>query len=247
MWKKIILINLLVFTLLIGVVSAICTDSDGGINYNVKGATKSAYTTGIDRCSGYSLKEYYCNRGVVKYKNYLCPYGCTNGVCKSKYVCGDNIINQLGEQCDNGVNNGILCSPFYGTFCDYCSTSCKLTKVYGSYCGDGVVDSSYETCDDGNNVNGDGCSSACQTEINYDGLCVTNGYFGEQQQEAEQFCSSISSIYDCGYSEFCKWVDLRHCTANGEFGSQQQEIEQFCNSMDIIQSCNDNIEFCKWG
>ena len=31
-------------------------------------------------------------------------------------------------------------------------------------CGDGVVDETIEQCDDSNQVSGDGCSSACQTE-----------------------------------------------------------------------------------
>ena len=34
-----------------------------------------------------------------------------------------------------------------------------------STCGDGVIDTEYlETCDDSNTVDGDGCSSSCQTE-----------------------------------------------------------------------------------
>lgn len=38
-------------------------------------------------------------------------------------------------------------------------------------CGDGLVFSS-EECDDGNNDNGDGCSSICQLETNY--RCQSN-------------------------------------------------------------------------
>nr|MDD3720246.1 hypothetical protein [Candidatus Gracilibacteria bacterium] len=34
-----------------------------------------------------------------------------------------------------------------------------------AWCGDGIIDSTHgETCDDGNNINGDGCSATCQTE-----------------------------------------------------------------------------------
>ena len=32
------------------------------------------------------------------------------------------------------------------------------------YCGNGIIDPG-ETCDDGNIINGDGCSSTCQAEI----------------------------------------------------------------------------------
>ncbi|MFA5917857.1 MAG: hypothetical protein WC850_06515 [Candidatus Gracilibacteria bacterium] len=36
-------------------------------------------------------------------------------------------------------------------------------NIYVDYCGDGVLDSTHgETCDDGNNIDGDGCSATCQ-------------------------------------------------------------------------------------
>ncbi len=57
-----------------------CTDSDGGLNYNVKGTTNylngSSFT---DQCLGGWLREYYCQNWV----DYRCPYGysCGNGAC----------------------------------------------------------------------------------------------------------------------------------------------------------------------
>merc|ERR1712125_123142 len=36
---------------------------------------------------------------------------------------------------------------------------CKIAR-----CGDGFVQEGVEQCDDGNNENGDGCSSSCQVE-----------------------------------------------------------------------------------
>ncbi len=42
-----------------------------------------------------------------------------------------------------------------------CSWDCQN---YGGYCGDNVVQSQYETCDDGNGVDFDGCSALCQKE-----------------------------------------------------------------------------------
>ncbi len=56
------------------------------------------------------------------------------------------------EQCDDGENKG-----GYGK----CSPGC----VYGPYCGDGKINKPYEECDDKNKKNGDGCSSACKSEI----------------------------------------------------------------------------------
>lgn len=65
-------------------------------------------------------------------------------------ICGDGIVS-LGEQCDDGVNDG-----GYGE----CAQDC----VIGAYCGDGIVQEG-EFCDDGNRLDGDGCGSACRRVI----------------------------------------------------------------------------------
>eukprot|EP01098_Paradermamoeba_levis_P006207 TRINITY_DN2582_c0_g1_i1.p1 TRINITY_DN2582_c0_g1~~TRINITY_DN2582_c0_g1_i1.p1 ORF type:complete len:839 (-),score=304.57 TRINITY_DN2582_c0_g1_i1:204-2720(-) len=68
------------------------------------------------------------------------------------FRCGDGIIDAT-EICDNGALNS-------NTVPDACRTTCTLP-----YCGDGVLDkNNREECDDGNNVNGDGCSSRCTRE-----------------------------------------------------------------------------------
>jgi fibro-slime domain-containing protein len=65
-------------------------------------------------------------------------------------VCGDGIVS-LGEECDDGVNDG-----GYGE----CAPGCVL----GPYCGDGMVQPP-EDCDDGNRFDGDGCGSACRNLV----------------------------------------------------------------------------------
>ena len=45
------------------------------------------------------------------------------------------------------------------------TTNCTITDSKLAYCGDGNIDRTLgEQCDDGNNTNGDGCSSTCQIE-----------------------------------------------------------------------------------
>jgi cysteine-rich repeat protein len=99
--------------------------------------------------------------------------------------CGDGIRqSDLGEECDNGANNGrsnnscdancqYVCGnnqidADHGETCDDgnrndgdgCSRYCRIEE-----CGDGIRQSSLgEQCDDGNTSNGDGCSSTCQNE-----------------------------------------------------------------------------------
>lgn len=76
-------------------------------------------------------------------------------------ACGDGVVNgRAGEQCEGAVG------------CD----ECQVTVGDGS-CGDGVVDPG-EACEDGNTVDGDGCSSACAFEAaaaSDDGGCSTSG------------------------------------------------------------------------
>ena len=97
-----------------------------------------------------------------------------NGHCEIPIAsCGDAILQvQNGEQCDDGnaqhppSQNGIECTPSYGSSCDYCSSLCQIFTKPGFYCGDGILTTPNEQCDDGDNppADGDGCSSICQIE-----------------------------------------------------------------------------------
>ena len=64
--------------------------------------------------------------------------------------CGDGIINNPNEECDDGIDNA--------NTADSCRTDCLLPQ-----CGDGIQDSE-EDCDDGNLFNVDGCSDECTIE-----------------------------------------------------------------------------------
>jgi len=66
--------------------------------------------------------------------------------------CGDEEVNQTTEECDGTAGVGEH---------QECSAECTLIDV--SYCGDGTTDEG-ETCDDGNVVDGDGCSAICTIE-----------------------------------------------------------------------------------
>ncbi len=66
-------------------VLAVCSDSDGGINYNVKGITASSiYINRTDACfTNKLLVEYYCHGSLDEIINetYTCPYKCSDGAC----------------------------------------------------------------------------------------------------------------------------------------------------------------------
>lgn len=65
-------------------------------------------------------------------------------------VCGNAVVEE-GEECDMGVNGDASCS-----------VSCTLTSIT-AVCGNSLVETG-EACEDGNAVDGDGCSSTCQFE-----------------------------------------------------------------------------------
>ncbi|MEM6990659.1 MAG: hypothetical protein AAF721_09185 [Myxococcota bacterium] len=97
-------------------------------------------------------------------------------------VCGDGWVN-LGEACDDGVNNGAYgrCEPGCVALAPSCGDAqvhppyegCDDGRNDGTYggclpdcsgpaahCGDGRVDEA-EMCDDGNDADGDGCNHDC--------------------------------------------------------------------------------------
>jgi fibro-slime domain-containing protein len=81
-------------------------------------------------------------------------------------VCGNGVV-ETGESCDAGPNNGLFLGDGSG-----CSKTCTkepkcrdgaTTRACDVSCGNGNKEAG-EQCDDGNQANGDGCSSTCQVE-----------------------------------------------------------------------------------
>ncbi len=70
---------------------------------------------------------------------------CTN-VCRLN-VCGDNMVFQGVETCDNGIDNGKVCDARYDANCTYCASNCSLVARSGAYCGDGFRQQPAELCD----------------------------------------------------------------------------------------------------
>ena len=95
-------------------ISAECTDSDGGKNYYVAGTNNlSSGFVNSDSCSGSQVLEYYCsnNPGSVSslstFSNelYNCPNGCKDGACivlndtfeKINYIIYVNTIHSFSR------------------------------------------------------------------------------------------------------------------------------------------------------
>ena len=95
--------------------------------------------------------------------NLLNGDGCSSSCAiEPTSVCGNEIV-EPGEQCDGGIDPPTACE--YGQMsCQTCTTQCTHRFGDTSYCGDSFVDDQHEQCDDGNNIDGDGCSSTCVSE-----------------------------------------------------------------------------------
>jgi len=94
-------------------------------------------------------------------------WSCKAGAGCVQSVCGNGMM-ETGETCDAGKSNGL----FFGdaTGCSKTCTkepSCRdatgATTACATPCGDGNIDLN-EACDDGNGVDGDGCSKDCEAE-----------------------------------------------------------------------------------
>jgi cysteine-rich repeat protein len=114
--------------------------------------------------------------------------------------CGDNLVSNA-ENCDTGGNTAD------------CNFNCARPQ-----CGDGLVNNHFipngatspEVCDDGNQVDGDGCSALCQIEACGNG--VTEAANGEQCDDANtndlDGCRNNCQLPRCSdgiksASEFC--------------------------------------------
>ena len=90
-------------------------------------------------------------------------------------ICGNGAIDP-GEVCDGSNLGGQTCeSQGRGAGTLVCNADCSGFDTSGCgggapICGNGILESG-EVCDDGNVVNGDGCSNSCKIEFCGDNLC----------------------------------------------------------------------------
>jgi cysteine-rich repeat protein len=99
--------------------------------------------------------------------------------------CGDGVKNG-SEECDGVDGIGLHQS---------CSITCTL--INEPYCGDGQVNQSSEECDDGNIINGDGCSLLCMIET------PPAPYCGDGQVNSSEQCDDGNTTDGDGCSSTC--------------------------------------------
>ena len=130
--------------------------------------------TGSENCDdGDAMGGDGCSSTCLTEPGWSCtgtPSTCTQA------ECGNGVV-ETGEGCDNADQNGLFFGDGSG-----CSKTCTkepicrdatgATVACSTACGDGNIDTADgEMCDDGNAVDGDGCSSTCQPEAGF--TCTT--------------------------------------------------------------------------
>ncbi len=124
--------------------------------------------------------------------NQISGDGCSATCRIETAVCGNAVV-EAGEQCDDG--NAVTEACAYGqASCTVCGATCQRVAGATSFCGDGAVDAAHgETCDDGNQVSGDGCSATCRIET---AVC------GNGVVEAGEQCDDGNAVTErCAYGQ----------------------------------------------
>jgi len=111
---------------------------------------------------------------AIKVDGPICRDDCT--------YCGDGVFDSAYEECDPGAEVG---EDGYDA---HCNDQCTVDP----YCGDGNLDAG-EECDDGNNVDGDGCSAKC----------TIDPYCGDGTVDAGEECDDGNNVDGDGCSAEC--------------------------------------------
>ena len=170
--------------------------------------------------------------------------------------CGDGVINQDSEECDDGNNdNG-----------DGCDANCQIEEddpgddQPSATCGDGVVNQDSEECDDGNTDNNDGCGTNCKIiEIEEDQVSATcgDGVVNQDSEECDDGntasgdgCSSICLIEVIPVDPYCGDESINQETEECDDGNSLDgdgcssfcKIEPYCGDGEInrpTEECDD--------
>ena len=148
-----------------------CEECDDGNNLSGDGCSSECTI---------EIPEPQCGNGVEEIGeecddgNNVSLDGCSSE-CKIEIQdpqCGNGII-ELNETCDDGALNGVLCSAGYEKFCEYCTNECKIQKIFGPYCGDGI-------CSQNEDYNS--CRIDCEKEDKDDDDDEFDNYYEETSQ-----------------------------------------------------------------
>ena len=155
-----------------------------------------------------------CKKGIQ-----ICSDG-SYGSCIGSIDPSPEICDGKDNDCDGQTDEGGVCVTTTLPTTTTSSTTISSTTITTTTlptCGDGIVDQG-EQCDDGNTVNGDGCSSTCQSE----GVCQPSGAA-------------------CDDAAFCTVNDV--CDQSGQCVGSPRGCSD--NNQCTLDSCNEVQDACE--
>ncbi len=222
----------------------VCTDSDGGRNYDERGTAISTdreeSDVQTDSCSGDRVREYYCqSTGRVGTDYHDCEYGCTNGVCNDApeivpVSCTDSdggrVYNTRGTVAQ-GLSSGIGIVR---------SDSCIGSFVQELYCGSGYsIEQEVVSCEYG-------CTSgACNPEPDEEPVCndsdggrafdtlgTVTRTVGDETETRADYClgNSVREYYCRGNADIAS--EVYACPYGCTGGVCNEEPEPTCTDTD---------------
>ena len=181
-------------------------------------------------------------------QGYECPM--RGGACKlvetppgpEDEKCGNGVMDE-GEQCDDGNNlSGDGCSSECqtesGYECEVAGQPCEEKPISDVPCGNGQLDDG-EDCDDGNTLDGDGCSSICTVEEGWecdteechttcgDGILTGAEVCDDWNTEDGDGCSADCMTIEEGYT-CIEDMGASYCVTEG-CGDQKIEEGEQCD------------------
>ena len=84
-------------------------------------------------------------------------------------------------------------------------------------CGDSLINVADEACDDGNSVDGDGCSGVCEIELEYGSCCLPDGRCGTHL--SPEACAAAAGAYTDGVWCHCLGMPAVSLVGVGVMGS----------------------------
>lgn len=162
-------------------------------------------------CDAENLNGFDCTDLDFDGGELRCSSDCTFDTEGCIELCGNGIIDSEDEECDEGSGNSQEPNAF-------CRVDCTPAR-----CGDNIVDSLFkESCDDGNNIPGDGCSEFCQLEK--EEICG-DGFVSFREQ-----CDDGNTINGDGCDQNC-FAEVTEIEDNGDFTVANLFVENFIGAI----------------
>ncbi|MEZ4287734.1 MAG: BspA family leucine-rich repeat surface protein [Polyangiales bacterium] len=212
-----------------------------------------------------------CGDGIV---NSTAGEACDDGDPDNTNACNNSCLKNLGEVCGNGTecasafcDEGI-CACDDDSDCggsELCNLNTAPNVCVNAGCGNGVLEAS-EGCDDGNSVDGDGCSGACSLEVGEacneaapgevgnascasgicdatagaPGICEAADVCGNSVLEVAEACDDGNVVDGDGCSSSCLLENGENCTDSTQCVSGQCDVgvTDVCTSS---SACGDGI------